>query len=284
MHILKTIDEIGMWRKSIDSQPCAAIFTMGALHEGHIELINVARKHTRDVTGRDPAVVVSVFVNPTQFSDPGDLESYPRSLETDIAKCRSAGVDAVFAPSVQQMYPEMLQVSIEPGPLGSTLEGRSRAGHFSGVLTVVNKLLNLTQPNHAYFGEKDYQQLTLISVMARELNLPYEIVGVPTVRESDGLAMSSRNNRLSAEGRLVALNIPQALYKIRDEVDSGVALQQALEGARKYLDQQPGVELDYLVSAGTQLQETPSVGAVRILVAATVEGIRLIDNIELEIS
>lgn len=173
----------------------AVVMTMGALHDGHLALVRAARRRAK-------TVVVTVFVNPLQFGPNEDFARYPRSLEADLKLCEQAEADLVFAPPVEEVYPggEPL-VRIAPGPMGELLEGAHRPGHFAGMLTVVNKLINLTAPDYAFFGEKDAQQLALIRRMALDLNLPVEIVGVPTVREPDGLALSSRNRYLSAEGR-----------------------------------------------------------------------------------
>lgn len=199
----------------------AVVMTMGALHEGHAALIRAARA----AAGPDGQVVVTVFVNPLQFGEAADLERYPRTLEADLAVAGAAGADAVFAPSVDEVYPGgEPQVRISAGPMGERLEGASRPGHFDGMLTVVAKLLHLTRPDVAFFGEKDAQQLALVRRMARDLNFPVEIVGVPTVREPDGLALSSRNRFLDVEERRTALALSRALFAARDRL----AAQQAL--------------------------------------------------------
>ncbi|MCE7030713.1 pantoate--beta-alanine ligase [Jiella avicenniae] len=178
--------------------------TMGFLHAGHLELVRRARADN-DVT------VVSIFVNPTQFGPSEDFSTYPRDMERDLALLAEAGVDAVFTPAVEAMYPQPLQTTISLKPLGDILIGTVRPGHFSGVATVVAKLFNVAQPTRAYFGEKDFQQLTVIRRMVDDLNFPVEIVGVPTVREEDGLAMSSRNVRLSPDDRKAAQVLSRAL-------------------------------------------------------------------------
>ncbi|WP_329119115.1 pantoate--beta-alanine ligase [Streptomyces sp. NBC_01465] len=196
----------------------AVVMTMGALHEGHATLIRTAR----DLADQ---VVVSVFVNPLQFGAGEDLDRYPRTLDADLALAEQAGADAVFAPSADEVYPGgEPQVRITAGPMGERYEGASRPGHFDGMLTVVAKLLHLTAPDLALFGQKDAQQLALIRRMARDLNFPVEIVGVPTVREEDGLALSSRNRFLSAADRSTALALSRALFAARDRL----AAQQAL--------------------------------------------------------
>ncbi|MFI6057676.1 pantoate--beta-alanine ligase [Streptomyces sp. NPDC051286] len=201
--------------------PRALVMTMGALHEGHATLIRAART----AAGPDGQVVVTVFVNPLQFGEAADLHRYPRTLDADLAVAGAAGADAVFAPSVDEVYPGgEPQVRINAGPMGERLEGASRPGHFDGMLTVVAKMLHLTRPDAAFFGQKDAQQLALIRRMVRDLNFPVEIVGVETVREADGLALSSRNRFLDAEERHTALALSRALFAARDRL----AAQQAL--------------------------------------------------------
>ncbi|MFF4180116.1 pantoate--beta-alanine ligase [Streptomyces sp. NPDC001750] len=201
--------------------PRAVVMTMGALHEGHATLIRTARA----TAGPDGQVVVTVFVNPLQFGEAADLERYPRTLEADLAVAGAAGADAVFAPSVDEVYPGgEPQVRVSAGPMGERLEGAFRPGHFDGMLTVVAKLLHLTRPDLAFYGQKDAQQLALIRRMVRDLNFPVEIVGVPTVREPDGLALSSRNRFLDIEERRTALALSRALFAARDRL----AAQQAL--------------------------------------------------------
>ncbi|MEW2396268.1 pantoate--beta-alanine ligase [Streptomyces sp. NPDC046862] len=191
----------------------AVVMTMGALHEGHATLVRTAR----EIAGRDGEVVVTVFVNPLQFGKGEDLDRYPRTLDADLKIAEQAGADAVFAPSVDEVYPGgEPQVRISAGPMGERLEGASRPGHFDGMLTVVAKLLHLTRPDVALYGQKDAQQLALIRRMARDLNFGVEIVGVPTVREEDGLALSSRNRYLSVTERRTALTLSQALFAGRD--------------------------------------------------------------------
>ncbi|MFV0128487.1 pantoate--beta-alanine ligase [Streptomyces sp. HMX112] len=206
----------------------AVVMTMGALHDGHATLVRTAREQV----GRDGFVVVTVFVNPLQFGAGEDLDRYPRTLEADLTTARRAGADAVFAPSVDEVYPGgEPQVRISAGPMGERLEGASRPGHFDGMLTVVAKLLHLTGPDLAFFGQKDAQQLALIRRMARDLNFPAEIVGVPTVREPDGLALSSRNRYLSPPERRTALALSAALFAARDRL----AAQQALRARARTL-------------------------------------------------
>jgi pantoate--beta-alanine ligase len=223
-------------------------------------------------------VVATIFVNPLQFGPNEDYDKYPRTLDADVDACRAEGVDLVFAPSRDEMYPDgSPQVTMHPGPLGEILEGASRPGHFSGMLTVVEKLLLLTRAGRAYFGEKDFQQLALIRRMARDLELGVEIVGVPTVREPDGLALSSRNRYLSPGERRSALALSRALREGATHTTAG----DALHAARKILDDEPGVRLDYLALTGADLGEPPAEGPARLLVAARVGTTRLIDNVPL---
>ncbi|WP_165985983.1 pantoate--beta-alanine ligase, partial [Streptomyces sp. YIM 98790] len=201
--------------------PRAVVMTMGALHEGHATLIRAARARA----GRDGQVVVTVFVNPLQFGEGEDFDRYPRTLDADLEVAAAAGADAVFAPSAAEVYPGgEPQVRISAGPMGERLEGASRPGHFDGMLTVVAKLLHLTAPDIALYGQKDAQQLALIRRMVRDLDFPVEIVGVPTVREEDGLALSSRNRYLSGAERRTALALSRALFAGQDRLAAEAAL------------------------------------------------------------
>ena len=193
--------------------------TMGALHDGHRALI----RRARELAPPGGGVVVSIFVNPLQFGAGEDLDRYPRTLEADMAVCAAEGVDVVFAPDRSQMYPRPQLITVDPGPIGRVLEGESRPGHFAGVLTVVSKLLHLAGPVAAVFGEKDFQQLALVRRMVADLDLGVEIAGVPTVRDPDGLAISSRNRFLSAAERRTALLIPAALRAGQEAAHAGPA-------------------------------------------------------------
>jgi pantoate--beta-alanine ligase len=251
----------------------AVVMTMGALHDGHAALLRAARSDADHV-------LCTIFVNPLQFGPDEDFDRYPRTFDADLAVCAAHGVDVVFAPTREVVYPvgEPL-VRVDPGPLGEVLEGASRPGFFHGVLTVVLKLLHLTRPDAAYFGEKDYQQVTLVRRMVRDLDVPTEIVGVPTVRESDGLALSSRNSYLTTEHRSTALALPRALSAGQAAAPDGP--ERALDAARTVLAGQSGVDLDYLVVTDPLLGPAPAVGAARMLVAARVGTTRLIDNVGL---
>ncbi|MER6387440.1 pantoate--beta-alanine ligase [Streptomyces sp. NPDC059382] len=206
----------------------AVVMTMGALHDGHASLIRTAR----DLAGADGQVVVTVFVNPLQFGANEDLDRYPRTLDADLRIAADAGADAVFAPAADEVYPGGdPQVRITAGPMGGRLEGATRPGHFDGMLTVVAKLLHLTRPDLALFGQKDAQQLALIRRMVTDLNFPVEVVGVPTAREDDGLALSSRNRYLSPAERRTALALSRALFAGRDRLAAQAALRARAEAS-----------------------------------------------------
>jgi pantoate--beta-alanine ligase len=266
--------------------PVAVVMTMGALHEGHAAILRAARQ-------RAATVIATIFVNPLQFGPGEDYDRYPRTLEADLALCRDAGADLVFAPDRGQVYPHgEPQVRIDPGPAGEVLEGASRPGHFAGVLTVVWKLLALTRPDLAFFGEKDYQQLTLIRRMVCDLDLPVEIVAVPTVREPDGLARSSRNRYLSPAERDRARAVPAALSAAAAAAAGGAAPAQVLAAAAAPL---AGTDLDYLALTDPVLRPLakpvgadagplvapPTGGPARLLVATRIGATRLIDNTEI---
>ena len=253
--------------------------TMGALHEGHTSLVERARAEC-DV------VVVTIFVNPLQFGDPDDIAHYPRTLERDLLVCAESGADVVFVPSVSEMYPSWPaapSTTVSVSGVSECWEGASRPGHFDGVATVVAKLFTIAGACRAYFGLKDFQQLAVVRRMALELSLPVEVVGCPIVREPDGLALSSRNVRLSNAERKAATVLSRALATGRDALASGERSGAAIaEAMRVDVEAEPLVRLDYavVVDADT-LRETLAVaepGAVRLLIAAQVGPVRLIDN------
>jgi pantoate--beta-alanine ligase len=245
--------------------------TMGALHAGHLELIRAAKRKG------DAVVITSIFVNPLQFSAGEDLDAYPRTFDADCDLLRAAGVELVFAPRVSDMYPNGPRTTVHPGPLGAELEGASRPTHFAGMLTVVLKLLNIAAPMEAYFGEKDYQQLTLIRQMVRDLDLDIRIVGVPTVREPDGLAMSSRNRYLDQDQRELATTLSAAL--VAGAYAAAEGEQAILDTARQVLGLRPEIEVDYLEVRGPGLEPPPAKGDGRLLIAARIGSTRLIDNV-----
>jgi len=256
----------------------ALVPTMGALHAGHAALVDTAR----EVVGPGAAVVVSVFVNPLQFAPGEDLDRYPRTFDADLAVAAEQGADVVFAPTVAEVYPGGdPQVTVEPGPLGSVLEGATRPGHYRGVLTVVAKLFGLVRPDVAVFGQKDYQQLVLVRRMAEDLCLGVDVVGAETVRQDDGLALSSRNAYLTVEQRAAARALSAAL---RAGAAAGARGGDAVRSAaRAVLDAEPAVEVDYLVLTAPDLAEPPAYGEGRLLVAARVGSTRLIDNVPVEL-
>ncbi len=274
MKVVASRPEFSHAREKLDG-PVGLVPTMGALHAGHAALLSAACAMCQ-------SVVATVFVNPLQFGPTEDLARYPRTLDADLAMCESAGVDLVWAPSVSEVYPAGdALVRVDPGPLGADLEGAARPGHFSGVLTVVAKFLNLVRPAVAFFGEKDYQQLTLVRRMSADLELGVGIAGVPTVREPDGLALSSRNVYLSADDRAHALALPQALFAGREAAPGGA--EAVLSAGQAVLDAQPAVRVDYLALRGTELGPPPDHGSARLLVAARVGSTRLIDNVGIEL-
>jgi len=257
--------------------PVVLVPTMGALHAGHRALIRAARAIPGGRT------VVSIYLNPLQFGSRHDLDRYPRSFDADLAMCREEGVELVFAPSVAAMSPAggdtTGDTTVEPGALGAQLEGASRAGHFAAVLTVVAKLFGIVAPDRALFGEKDYQQLVLVQRMVADLRMDVQVLGVPTVREADGLALSSRNVHLDVEARGAAVALSVALSA---GVQAGVGGPDAvLAVAGEVLARQPAVALDYLALRNPQLGPTPAQGPARLLLAATVGTTRLIDNVGL---
>jgi pantoate--beta-alanine ligase len=248
----------------------ALVPTMGALHDGHRQLMRTARRLPGTV------LAASIFVNPLQFGPNEDYDRYPRPLGQDLQACGEERVELVFTPSREEMYPGGPEVTVDPGPLGTELEGASRPGHFAGVLTVVSKLFNIIRPDYAVFGEKDYQQLTLVRKLARDLNHDVRIIGVPIVRDADGLARSSRNAYLAGDQRTAAVTLSAALAAGARVSVGGAGV--VLESARAVLDKEPLVEVDYLELRGTDLGPAPERGEARLLVAARVGTTRLIDN------
>jgi pantoate--beta-alanine ligase len=277
--VVRTRDELAAARAELIEQlgPDATVGmvpTMGALHAGHLALIEAARASCA-------LVVASIFVNPMQFSQAGDLERYPRRLQEDLALCEQHGVDLVWAPEVAEIYPGgPAQVWVTAGELADQLEGPNRPGHFDGVLTVVTKLFAAVRPHRAFFGEKDYQQLILIRRMVQDLGQGVEVTSVPTVREPDGLALSSRNLLLSPSERASARFLSAALMAGRDGAGSAAAV---LAAARQVLDGADGVEVDYLELRDPELGPAPEAGPARLLIAARVGSIRLIDNVAVEL-
>ena len=249
--------------------------TMGYLHEGHLRLVDEARRHAE-------LIVMSIFVNPLQFGPTEDLARYPRDLDGDAAKAEARGVDVLFVPDGREIYPDPPRVVVTPRALAARWEGAARPGHFEGVLTVVAKLFNIVQPHVAVFGQKDIQQATLVRAMVRDLDMPVEVVVSPTVREADGLAMSSRNSYLDAASRERALALSGALRAVQAAHASGERSAAKLESiARAHLQEQGITEVDYVAVADPNTLEPlvqANTGAV-VALAARVGRTRLIDNI-----
>jgi pantoate--beta-alanine ligase len=271
--VAHTRGELKAAREALSSRDVAVVMTMGALHDGHAQLIRAARL-------RHDHVVVTIFLNPLQFGPKEDLSRYPRTFDADLEICTAAGVDVIFAPTPDVVYPDGDPgVRVSAGPLGEVLEGASRPGHFDGVLTVVGKLLHLTAARSAYFGQKDAQQLLLIRRMVRDIDFPVDVVSVPTVREPDGLAMSSRNMYLTASDRETALCLSRALRAGGEAAAYGPsAIRRA---AREVVVEEPLALVDYLVLVHPQtLADVPEWyrGEALLAVAARVGTTRLIDN------
>jgi len=251
--------------------------TMGALHAGHISLI----KHAK---AENNVCIASIFVNPLQFNNVEDFKKYPIQQDADIALMEAAGCDVLFMPHTEEFYPTQPKISIDVGLLDRILEGTHRPGHFSGVTIVVTKLFNIVAPDKAYFGQKDLQQVAVINQLVSELNFPIEIVACPIVREQNGLAMSSRNMRLSNSGKSIASNLFKALSFIEAKIKGGEkSVTILIASGKTYLDQFKEIELEYLeVVNGNSLEsitEIKEINKVAICIAAHVEGVRLIDNL-----
>ena len=250
--------------------------TMGALHQGHLSLVEAAKANC-------DRVIVTIFVNPKQFNNPEDLKKYPRDAKRDSSLLSAAGVDLLFAPPPEVVYPEDFATTVSVSGLTSALEGTFRPGHFDGVATVVTKLFLMTGADAAFFGEKDWQQLQIVRRLVRDLNIPTEIVGCPTLRESDGLAMSSRNVRLPSEVRAVAPELHRAMMAAAEAIGAGQAVGDALKAARQAVLAAGFDEVEYLELRDAErltpldLLDRPA----RMLAAAWLGGVRLIDNIDI---
>lgn len=276
MRVITEPTELSAWsdRCRLDDLRVALVPTMGALHDGHMALIAEARRHA-DV------VIVSIFVNPLQFNRPDDFAGYPRPIDDDLAQCAAFAVDAVYAPTAAAMYPQGFQTHVEPGPLADVLEGAQRPGHFRGVTTVVTKLFNAARPHVAVFGEKDFQQLTIIRRMVTDLDMGIEIVGLPTVREPDGVAMSSRNRRLTAAQRAAAVCVPRSLDAVRDAYASGERSAAALVNTgRSVVEHEPSARFEHLELIDPDSLQVVEVADDRTVMVTAVwfDDVRLIDN------
>jgi pantoate--beta-alanine ligase len=275
LEVINTIAALKMLLKPIKlaQQKIALVPTMGALHKGHVSLIKIAQQYA-DI------VVCSIFVNPTQFTDPKDLEKYPRPLEHDIEMLQEAGCDFVFMPSVNEMYPTPEAWHIDLGQAEFVLEGAFRKGHYQGVTQIVKKLFDAVEPELAFFGQKDFQQVLMVQQMVSRLNVPVEIISCPIIREDDGLAMSSRNIHLSKADRQNALVLNKALQYVHDHF-ANYSIDELLEQAKSIINNTPGVNLDYFTIANSKTllpENNKSSKNLVALVAAKVGDTRLIDN------
>jgi pantoate--beta-alanine ligase len=273
MNVIRTIAEARMQRAA--QSALSLVPTMGALHDGHLSLIQLAHRHTDTVS-------VSIFVNPTQFGPREDYTKYPRPVEQDLIKCQEAGVDWVFLPEPEEMYaPGSTDVVLDLPQLSTVLEGKHRPGHFRGVCQIVAKLFNIITPTIAVFGQKDYQQLRIITAMVEALNWPIRIVGGPTVREPDGLAMSSRNQYLSEVDRQKGLSISRALFLARGEHASGVKQTNRLITTMQHVMLEQHLSIDYIAAVDPLTRKPVDVvtGPTVLAVAARVGSTRLIDNL-----
>lgn len=279
-HTAKTIRTVkdlrrqtAKWREA--GKTIVLVPTMGALHAGHVSLVKLAKK-------KADRVVVSIFVNPTQFAPTEDLSRYPRDEAGDLAKLADAGVDLVWAPTTNEMYPEGSSTTVKPGRAAEPLEGEFRPHHFAGVATVCCKLFNQVLPNFAIFGEKDFQQLTVLRQMVADLNLPLKIVGAPTKREKDGLALSSRNAYLSADERKIAPALYATISELAMEIASGAPMEAGIAAAKRRILAAGFAKIDYLDVRDAETLtpvKQPSVRPARVLVAAWLGKTRLIDNV-----
>jgi pantoate--beta-alanine ligase len=277
MHICETIPAFCAWRRSAAGR-LGFVPTMGYLHQGHMSLVHAARRDC-------DAVSASIFVNPMQFGPREDLARYPRDPERDLAMLREAGVDAVFMPDVAEVYPPGFSSFVEVGPLAGRLEGKHRPGHFRGVATVVCKLFNIVQPQVAYFGQKDAQQLRVIRRMVADLNLPVEVVGLPTVREPDGLALSSRNVYLNEDERRQALVLSRALRLAEERFRAGERNAETLRRAmRGLIREAPAATIDYVsIADSDSLEELRTIDRPALVsMAVRIGATRLIDNLVLD--
>ena len=278
MTLIRYTENLNNWRANNPDQTVAFVPTMGALHKGHLQLIQIASQ-------KCDIVVVSIFVNALQFGDSEDFDKYPRSLDSDYEASIAAGASIVFAPSTAEMFPTNFDGYITPSLTANNFEGASRPGHFAGVVTVVNRLFDLVKPDVAIFGAKDFQQVSVIREMSQRLHPTIEIHRVDTIRDTDGLALSSRNSRLSPTARTKARVIPEALFKLRAEFQAGqLDISILKQIAHQILDSEQDLNIEYLdiVDCITlEKQAIASPGSSVVLFAGAIDGVRLIDNLEL---
>jgi pantoate--beta-alanine ligase len=274
---VRTSEELTHALAAMRDGTLALVPTMGALHAGHMALVDEARR-------RADKIAATIFVNPAQFNDKDDLDRYPRQEADDARKLADAGCDLLWMPAVDDIYPQEFSTTVRVSGVSERWEGEARPGHFDGVATVVAKLLLSVLPDIALFGEKDFQQLAVIRRMTADLNIPVEIVGVPTVRDPDGLALSSRNALLSADGRKRAVALPNALEMARNDIRKGLEIAGVLQKAKQSLVDAGFLRIDYfaLVDAGTLERIDSPKGAMRLIAAAVIGTTRLIDNVGVE--
>jgi len=281
---VQTVRDIGKLQSALvalraGGHRIALVPTMGALHAGHLALVEEARRQS-------DRVVASIFVNPLQFGEGEDLDHYPRQEKADARQLEEAGCDLLWVPTAEQMYPAGFSTNVSVAGLGRRWEGEARPGHFDGVATVVAKLLTTIRPEVAVFGEKDFQQLAIIRRLASDLNLGVQIVGVPIVRDEDGLALSSRNAYLSNDERARAVALPRSLQRAADEIEAGTPVRDALERSKQSLSDAGFATVDYvaLVDSVTLEPLEKADGRMRLIAAATIGKTRLIDNLPVEVS
>ena len=274
--IIRSLGELraqtGDWRKT--GQTIGVVPTMGALHQGHLSLARAAREQC-------DRVIVTIFVNPKQFNDPDDLKNYPRTEQEDARKLESIGVDLIYVPDPDQIYPDGFATTVSVSGLTDMLCGEARPGHFDGVATVVSKLFLQTSADFAFFGEKDYQQLQIVRRMAADLNIPVDVIGCPTIREEDGLAMSSRNLLLSDRSRVYAPVLAEVMQDMQEKLRKGIAMDEILPEAQARIMAAGFNKIDYLeLRDGTDLSRLVNAKPdARLFAAAWLAGVRLIDNI-----
>ena len=280
MKVYKTIESIRSEILKLKSEGLSIGFvpTMGALHNGHLSLLKQAMAE-RDIS------VCSIFVNPIQFNNSQDLEKYPRTLDDDLEKLEKAGCDLVFVPSVEEMYPDRVTDSYDFGPLERVMEGEHRPGHFNGVAVVVSRLFEICLPDKAYFGEKDFQQYMIIKALVQQKKMPVEIIGYPIIREHDGLAMSSRNVRLTREERALAPEIFKTLSMIKEKAGKNT-VEEVLDLAKNHLNALPGMKVEYLLMADENTLSTiydwQEANHIRVFIATFLGNVRLIDNLKIK--